>query len=340
MKSTALRLLILGIAGTILPSSTRAQSATPQLTRQQKQELRETAKVVLAPLPDKMPGSENDTPARIALGKKLFFETKLSKNESISCNSCHRVDAGLGGVDNASVSSGAFAETGDRNAPTVLNAGFHLAQFWDGRAPNLVEQAKGPILNPIEMSMPEEATVLSRLNADTEYPALFRRAFPDQGSPVTYQNLAEAIAAFERTLITHDRFDDFLKGDNEALSALELQGLLKFTQYGCTTCHTGPAIGGALYQKVGLVHPYENFSDVGREKITKDEDDRYKFKVPSLRNIALTAPYFHDGGVASLDFAVRKMAYMQLGLEISTEDTHAIVAFLKSLTDKERVPAK
>lgn len=343
MNRITLSLLSAGIAGTILPTQLFSQSEAAtqtSFTKQQKQELRETAKLVLGVIPDKMPGSEKDTAARVELGKKLYFEKKLSKNETISCNSCHRLDENLGGVDNVPVSSGAFGKTGDRNAPTVLNAGFHLAQFWDGRAADLVEQAKGPILNPIEMTMPDEASVVNRLKQDGDYPALFKRAFPDQPAPITYQNLAEAIAAFERTLVTHDRFDDFLNGNDNALTTLELQGVQKFTAYGCTTCHTGPAIGGAIFQKVGLINPYENFSDIGRQKITGNEEDRFKFKVPSLRNIALTAPYFHDGGIATLEFAVRKMAWMQLGLELPTEDALAIVAFLNSLTDKGREPPK
>ena len=184
--------------------------------------------------------------------------------------------------------------------------------------------------------MPSEEAVLDRLRMDDTYRALFVKAFPNAETALTYDNMAEAIAAFERTLITKDRFDDFQRGDDEALSDLELKGLETFTGIGCTTCHTGPLLGGGMYQKVGLVNPYENFSDLGREAVTKEEDDKYKFKVPTLRNVAITGPYFHDGGVGTLNFAVRKMAYMQLGLELSTEQTEAIVAFLGALTDKGR----
>lgn len=336
MKKSLKTFLLAFATAAILPAISVLQSDAAEGDSLNKQQLRETAKEIFGTIPAKMPGSDNDTPVLVELGKKLYFEKRLSINESISCNSCHRVDEHLGGVDNVSVSPGAFGKTGDRNSPTVLNAGFHVAQFWDGRAADLVEQAKGPILNPIEMAMPDEAAVIKRLKDDRDYQTLFRKAFPNADSPITYQNLAEAIAAFERTLITHDRFDDFLNGDDSALSTLELRGLEKFSAYACTTCHSGPLIGGLIYQKVGLINPYENFSDVGREQVTKNEDDRFKFKVPSLRNIELTGPYFHDGGVASLEFAVRKMAWMQLGLELSTEDAHAIVAFLNALTDKER----
>ena len=324
---TALAMIVV-IAGMIgAGTSARAES---------KAELRTLAKELFGTLPDKMPGSESDTEALVELGESLYFEKKLSKNETQSCNSCHRVDNGLAGVDNLHFSPGAFGKTGDRNAPTVLNAGFHVAQFWDGRAADLTEQAKGPILNPIEMAMPDEASVLERLTSSRKYRRLFKKAYPDTEDPITYSNLAAAIAAFERTLITHDRFDDFLNGDDDALSDLELKGLEQFTAIGCTTCHTGPLLGGQLYQKVGLVNPYENFSDIGLEKVTGNEADRYKFKVPSLRNIAITGPYFHDGSVASLEFAVRKMAWMQLGQQLDTETSHAIVAFLNALTDKNR----
>lgn len=301
-----------------------------------KSELRETANSLFGPLPDAMPGSEKDSDVRKHLGEKLYFDTRLSKNNTISCNSCHRVDQGLGGVDNAPGSTGAFGDVGDRNAPTVLNAGFQLAQFWDGRAEDLQAQAKGPVLNPIEMAMPHEGAVLDRIRMDDHYRALFKKAFPNANPSITYDNVAEAIASFERTLITKDRFDDFMKGDDEAMTSLELKGLEAFTSVGCTTCHVGPLLGGNMHQKVGLVNAYENFSDIGREAVTKNEDDRYKFKVPTLRNIAITGPYFHDGGVATLEFAVRKMGYMQLGQQLNVEQVESIVAFLGALTDKGR----
>ena len=312
-----------------------AENATV-FDKAKKAELRELANSLFGPLPDAMPGSENDTDYLRHLGEKLYFDTGLSKNNTISCNSCHRVDQGLGGVDNASGSTGAFGDIGDRNAPTVLNAGFQLAQFWDGRAEDLKAQAKGPVLNPIEMAMPHEGAELDSIRMDDTYRSLFKKAFPKSDPSITYDNVAEAIASFERTLITEDRFDDFLKGDDEALTQKELGGLETFTSIGCTTCHTGPLLGGSAYQKVGLVFPYENFSDIGREAVTKDEDDKYKFKVPTLRNIAITGPYFHDGGVATLGFAVRKMAYMQLGQQLTTEQTESILAFLGALTDKNR----
>lgn len=306
-------------------------SATPSPA-----ELRAKAKEILGVLPDKMPGAEKDTREQIELGRKLFFEKRLSINQSQSCNSCHVVDNNRGGVDNEPTSPGAEGKRGGRNSPTVLNAGFHLAQFWDGRAATLEDQAKGPILNPIEMGMPDQATVLTRLNDDKEYQKLFARAFPSATEKITYDNVARAIAAFERTLITRDRFDDFLKGNDRALTATEQVGLNMFLEVGCTTCHNGALIGANAYHKIGLINAYENTSDLGRFEVSKDESDKFKFKVPSLRNVALTGPYFHDGKSPTLEATVKKMAWMQLGRELTPDETKSIVAFLNALSDKGR----
>lgn len=298
-------------------------------------ELRTKAKELFGTLPDKMPGSEADTPARVELGRKLYFEKQLSMDKSISCNSCHRLDEFRGGADDRATSEGVGKKFGDRNSPTTLNAGFHFAQFWDGRAPSLKEQAKGPVLNPVEMAMPADAEVVKRLKADPAYEKMFARAFPTASDKITYDNMAEAIAAFERTLITRDRFDDFQRGDDKALTAQELKGLQLVSTIGCTTCHVGPVMGGNMYQKLGLVHPYDT-ADIGRQKVTKEEFDNKKFKVPSLRNIALTAPYFHDGKIVTLKEAVTKMAYHQLDRKLTDEEASNILAFLHALTDKPR----
>lgn len=299
-------------------------------------ELRAQALELVGPLPEKMPGSENDTKALVKLGETLYFDNRLSVNEKISCNSCHIVDKNGPGVDNEPTSEGAFGKRGGRNSPTVLNAGFHFVQFWDGRAADLEAQAKGPILNPVEMVMPSEEEVLKRLNGSKEYTTMFREAFPYSTSPVSYDNMAKAIAAFERTLVTRDRFDDFQKGKDKALSAGELAGLKLFLTTGCTTCHNGPVIGGNSFQKVGLLKPYENTDDLGRYVVTKDEDDKFKFKVPSLRNVALTHPYFHDGKIAKLEEVVRRMASMQLGKDLADPEVQSLVVFLNSLSDKKR----
>ncbi|MBK9138244.1 MAG: cytochrome-c peroxidase [Verrucomicrobia bacterium] len=299
-------------------------------------DLRETAKLLIDVMPSRMPGSENDTPAKIELGKKLYFDVRLSVNDSQSCNTCHRLDEKRGGVDNEPTSQGAHGQRGNRNSPTVLNAGFYIAQFWDGRAKDLVEQAKGPVLNPVEMAMPSEPEVVKKLSAIKEYQDLFAKAFPTETEKITYDNIARAIAAFERTLITYDRFNDFLKGDDKALTDKELEGLELFINTGCTTCHNGPAMGGGSFQKVGLINEYKT-EDKGRYDVTKDEDDIGKFKVPSLRNIALTAPYFHHGRYKNLADVVKLMAYHQLDKRLTDAEADTLVAFLKTLTDKERV---
>lgn len=290
-------------------------------------------------LPDKMPGTEKDSPEMISLGERLFHEKKLSANGTQSCNCCHRVDSKMGGVDNEATSLGAFGKRGGRNSPTVLNAGFQTTQFWDGRAETLEHQAKGPILNPIEMAMASDSEAVKRIRETPEYPPLFKKAFPSEKEPITYDNVARAIAAFERTLVTRDRFDDFQKGNEKALTATELKGLKTFVEAGCATCHSGPVLGGNSFQKRGLVHPWET-SDLGRAEVTKDDADKHKFKVPMLRNIALTGPYFHDGKVVSLEEAVRKMGWHQLDKRLTDDEVSSIVAFLNALTDKARAQEK
>ncbi|MCH1911564.1 c-type cytochrome [Leptospira noguchii] len=298
-------------------------------------------------IPDKMPGGESDTSELILLGEKLYFEKRLSANDTQSCNSCHNVVGKAPGVDNLPTSPGAFGKNGVRNSPTVLNAGFHIAQFWDGRAKDLKEQAKGPILNPVEMAMPSASEVEKKIGQIPEYQELFAKAYPDsltkensntltRMQKITYDNITGAIAAFERTLKTQDRFDDFQKGNHNALSAVEQEGLEKFITTGCITCHVGPLLGGNSFRKLGQVNPYENSSDRGRQDLTKNSSDAFMFKVPSLRNVAITGPYFHDGKVASLEEAVKKMAHLQLGKDLSDSDTKLIVTFLKTLTDKNR----
>ncbi|QOI43882.1 cytochrome-c peroxidase [Leptospira interrogans serovar Canicola] len=305
------------------------------------------SKKIFGTIPDKMPGGEVDTPELIQLGEKLYFEKKLSANDTQSCNSCHNVVGKAAGVDNLPTSPGAFGKNGVRNSPTVLNAGFHIAQFWDGRAKDLKEQAKGPILNPVEMAMPSASEVEKKIGQIPEYQELFAKAYPDsltkensntltRAQKITYDNITGAIAAFERTLKTQDRFDDFQKGNHKALSIEEQEGLEKFIATGCITCHVGPLLGGNSFRKLGQINPYENSSDKGRQDLTKNSSDAFVFKVPSLRNVAITGPYFHDGKITTLEEAVKKMAYLQLGKDLSDSDTKLIVTFLKTLTDKNR----
>jgi len=296
--------------------------------------LRTNAAQFISPIPDQIPGTEKDTPKLISLGEKLYFEKRLSRNNTQSCNTCHPVDGGHAGMDHEPTSPGAFGKRGDRNSPTTFNAALHRTQFWDGRAENVKEQAKGPILNPVEMAMPSESEVLARLQADADYPNWFKAAFGNETNAINYDNVTEAIAAFERTLITRDRFDDFLKGRDGALTGTELRGLDTFLKTGCATCHYGPLLGGNSFRKMGVTKPYAHQADLGRESVTKEEDDRFMFKVPSLRNIAATHPYFHDGKVTSLHEAVRTMADIQLAKQLTPEQEADLVAFLQSLTGK------
>lgn len=289
-----------------------------------------------APLPEVMPGAEKDSAEKIALGKKLFFDPRLSINDQQSCSSCHRLENGAAGVDNLPVSPGARGDRGTRNSPSVLNAGLQRRQFWDGRAENLVEQAKGPILNPIEMAMPDEQTVVKKISAIDEYREAFTRAFPEASPAISYHNIAEAIAAFERTLLTPSRFDDFMNGDTSALTEAEQRGMASFIKVNCVSCHDGPLLGGVAFEKLGQEAPYANQADLGMYEQTKSEADKMVFKVAQLRNIALTAPYFHDGSISTLDEAIRQMATLQLGEELSREEVADISRFLHALTDKGR----
>jgi cytochrome c peroxidase len=294
------------------------------------------ARAIFGLLPQRMPGSDRDTPAQIMLGKMLYYEPDLSINRTQSCNSCHPLDGRLAGADNLVHSAGALGTIGIRNAPTTLNAGFQISQFWDGRADDLAEQSKGPILNVLEMGMPHIDFCLKRMKQSERIRQAFHAAFPDQAEPVTYDNLALSIAAFERTLVSRGRFDRFLEGDAAALSEREKEGLGIFINKGCIRCHNGPLLGGMLYQRVGIYHEYKNTSDTGRLRVTGNESDRFVFKVPSLRNVTLTAPYFHDGGVPTLAEAVDEMAWLELDEKLSSTEINLILRFLTSLADLDR----
>jgi cytochrome c peroxidase len=283
------------------------------------------------PLPAAMESPANPiTSAKVELGRMLYFENRLSKSHKFSCNSCHMLDKY--GVDNQPTSEGHKGQRGDRNSPTVYNAAGHFVQFWDGRAATIEEQAKGPVLNPVEMAMPDEKTVISTLKSMPEYVALFAKAFPGEKEPITYDNMARAIGAFERKLVTPSRWDKFLQGDKNALSAAEKQGFLQFYEAGCTSCHNGAYIGGTSYQKAGVNKPWPNQKDLGRYAITKREEDKMIFKVPSLRNIDKTWPYMHDGKVASLEDAVKMMGEYNCSQKLGETEVKSIVAWLKTLT--------
>jgi cytochrome c peroxidase len=293
--------------------------------------LREKARGIFGVLPSEAPNPSNpSTPEKVALGRMLFFENRITLSQQLSCNTCHRLDNY--GVDGEPTSPGHKGQRGDRNSPTVYNAALHVAQFWDGRAPDVEEQAKGPVLNPVEMAMPAEPEVLLVLKSIPGYLPLFAAAFPESAAdPITFDNMAKAIGAFERGLLTPAPFDAFLEGDDAALSAEQRAGLETFVATGCITCHNGAPVGGLMVQKLGLVEPYPT-EDTGRHKLTGNEADRFVFKVPSLRNVAKTGPWFHDGSVASLDDAIRLMAKHQLGKTLSDAEVASIRAFLDSLT--------
>ncbi|HET7331088.1 cytochrome-c peroxidase [Dyella sp.] len=288
--------------------------------------------------PPTLPGNPS-SPARLALGKALYFDPRLSESHAISCNSCHMV--GMGGVDLQETSLGHRWQRGGRNAPTVYNAVFDTAQFWDGRAKDLEQQAGGPLVNPLEMDA-TEAHVVEQLKGIPGYGALFSRAFPAQQDPITFDNVRKAIAVFEATLITPGApFDRYLQGDEKALAPLQKEGLSLFITKGCAGCHNGINVGGNKYAPFGVVErPGSDIlppGDKGRFAVTKTASDEYVFRVPPLRNIALTAPYFHSGKVWDLRQAIAVMGSSQLGATLSDDEVGKIEAFLNVLTGPQPV---
>jgi cytochrome c peroxidase len=271
-------------------------------------------------------------PALAELGKKLYFDPRLSKSGFISCNSCHNLS--MGGTDNIKTSIGHNWNEGPINAPTVLNSSLNVAQFWDGRAADLKAQAGGPIANPGEMGFTHTLAV-DVLQSIPGYTAGFKKAFGTD--KVTIDEVTKAIAAFEETLVTpNSRFDRWLKGDKKAINKDELAGYQLFKTSGCVACHNGPAVGGNSFQKMGVVEPYKASSPAeGRSAVTGKDADRFNFKVPTLRNVELTYPYFHDGAVNTLKEAVDIMGRLQLGKKFSEDENAKIVAFLKTLTGEQ-----
>jgi cytochrome c peroxidase len=270
------------------------------------------------------------TEARVALGRALFFDPRLSRNGRIACHDCH--DLARFGADGRTVSPGHVGQLGRRNSPTVYNSAGFVAQFWDGRSPDVEDQSKQPILNPLEMAMPGAEQVVARLQAIPGYVRLFEEAFPGSRPAVGYDNLARAIGAFERGLVTPDRFDAFLRGEKDALAAGERHGFRRFVELGCAGCHNGPALGGQTFEVIGHIEPYPDRRDLGRFEATGKDQDRMRFRVPGLRNVAETAPYYHDGSLRTLEEAVRSMARHQLGIALAPADEAAILAFLRTLT--------
>jgi cytochrome c peroxidase len=282
----------------------------------------------IQPIPAAHPKNEK----MVELGKMLFFDPRLSKSGFISCNSCHNLS--MGGTDNLQTSVGHNWHQGPINSPTVLNSSMNLAQFWDGRAKDLKEQAGGPIANPGEMGFTHELAV-GVLQSIPEYRTRFKQLF--NNDKINIGMVTDAIAAFEETLVTPgSRFDKWLKGDKQAINQTELEGYKLFKESGCTGCHNGPAVGGGSFQKFGVHEPYKTTNKAeGRFAVTGKDADRFMFKVPTLRNVELTYPYFHDGAAATLEEAVDIMGRLQLGRKFTKEENAKIVAFLKTLTGKQ-----
>jgi cytochrome c peroxidase len=302
--------------------------------------VQEQAKENFVPIPTVPPVLKGNTATKdkVELGKILYFDPRLSRSALISCNTCHNM--GLGGADYQETSTGHGWQRGPRNAPTVLNSVYNVAQFWDGRAKNLAEQSKGPVQAGVEMNNTPE-NVLKTLNSMPEYITLFKKAFPGEKDPVTFDNMAKAIEVFEATLLTPGSpFDRFLQGDGKALSETEKKGLQVFMDKSCVDCHSGINMGGDDYYGFGVEEaPAEIImaGDKGRYVVTNVEDDEFVFKSPSLRNIELTAPYFHSGKVWTLREAVAVMSTAQLDTKLTEPEIDLVVAFLKSTTGKQPV---
>ena len=295
---------------------------------------------------------ENDTDAKIQLGKQLYFEPRISETGTISCNTCHNVMAG--GDDDRPTASGVHGQTGPRNSPTVWNSAFHSTQFWDGRADTLAEQAEGPIVADIEMGMPDHQAALDRVRNNSGYTEQFEEVYGSE--EVTIDRVTDAIAAYERTLITpNSSYDQYVKGDTDALTEQQLDGMETFQEVGCTSCHLGPTFSGqgpgtAFEAESGnfygqpnpsfpdndqcqeYVDRYGLMEDNGRMGVTDDEADQYVYKVPTLRNVEHTAPYMHTGRVTNLENAIRLMGSCQLDQNLSDQQVQDIRAFLTSLT--------
>jgi cytochrome c peroxidase len=331
-RRSAFAAIILACASAVLAA---ASSDTDLLKR---------AQALFKPLPKAMQSLDNPmTAQKVELGKMLYYEPRLSKSNVISCNSCHNL--ATYGVDNLPTSIGHRWAIGSVNAPTTLNAAAQVAQFWDGRAKDVEEQAKGPILNPKEMGLAHANVAVENIASIPEYVDLFKKAFPGEKESVTYDNIARAIGDFERTLTTPGRFDRYLTGDTAALGEREKKGLATFIAAGCVSCHKGALFGGSQFDKFGVFRPYQELTgskvlDEGRFEQTKKEDDKFVFKVAPLRNVERTYPYFHDGSVWKLDDAIRVMAQAQLDKTLAPEEVDAIWAFLKTLTGEVPVEAR
>jgi len=316
--------------GVLFSIAVAAQAADTQL--------RTRAQSFFKVLPKDMASADTPlTPEKVKLGRLLYFETRASADNTVSCARCHQ--PALFGTDSLPKAIGAEHRPNPRNAPTVLNAGIQFVQHWRGDRTSVEDQATRALIAPPSFGNPSYESAMAKLKAIPDYPALFAQAFPGQADPVTADNWGSAIGAYMRTLVTPSPFDDFLAGDDRTLSPAARAGLRTFMQIGCVGCHNGVGIGGSMYQKFGLVEDYWKATgspsiDRGRFDVTQDPADMYVFKVPSLRNVAMTPPYFHDGSVSTLPAAVRVMARVQLGRTLADREVADIVAFLESLTGR------
>ncbi len=310
-------------------------------------DLMKRAKEVMGPLPASMPFEQNPiTPEKVKLGKILFYESRISIDGTVSCARCHPIS--LYATDGLRKAIGNNCKENPRNSPTIFNAASQISAHWIGNRTDVEDQARQSVTGPPAFGMPSNEAVEKVLRGMKEYVSLFKAAFPGEKEPVTVANLAKAIGAFERTLMTPAPFDAFVKGNAKALTEQQKKGLKTFFETGCMTCHFSPYVGGQMYQKFGVFEPYWNYTkspkiDEGRFAVTKNEADKYVFKVPVLRNVAETPPYFHDGSVDKLGDAIRIMGKIQLLKDLSTEQVADIMAFFTSLTgqlsdDAMRVP--
>jgi cytochrome c peroxidase len=333
MKNT---LILTAIALLLTASACQNKKSAQQAAGPKADSVLLMAKNFFQPLPAEAANPGNPiTPEKVILGKTLYYDNRLSMHNTESCNTCHNL--ATYGVDNKPTSPGDNGKSGNRNSPTTLNAALHFVQFWDGRMKDVEEQAGGPVMNPAEMSMPTEKVLIERLTKIEGYKKMFASAFPTDKSPITFENMRKSIAAFERTLVTPDRFDKFLGGDLTAMNDAELKGLKTFMETGCTACHSGILLGGTMFQKYPVFSDHKTLTgsttdDVGRMQATKNEADKYMFKVPSLRNIAKTHPYLHDGSIGDLDKAIATMGKGQLNKELSKDQISDIASFLNVLT--------
>ena len=330
--------LILKLVATFFAFSIVAFSANMVIAASADEELMSQSKTIFGPLPSSMPSAENPiTPAKVKLGHILFWEPRISSDGTVSCVKCHPMS--LYAADGLRKALGNHCKENPRNSPSIFNAASEIAAHWIGNRMNVEDQAKQALIGPPAYGMPSYEAVEKILKGIKGYVVLFQNAFPGEKDPVTADNFAKAVGAFERTLVTPAPFDDFMNGNARALTEQQKRGLKTFIGAACITCHQSPYLGGQLYQKFGVFQPYELFTksaqvDEGHSAVTKNPADKFFFKVPVLRNVAETPPYFHDGSVDKLEDAVVIMAKVQLAKNLTADQVADITAFLKSLTGK------